>query len=79
MKDFEKRLARLEELSETINNQDLPLEDALGIFEEGIKLAKNLEKDLEKLEGRVRILMNQPDEKTEKPELDLFNLNGEEE
>ena len=68
MKDFEKRLARLEELSETINNQDLPLEDALGIFEEGIKLAKNLEKDLEKLEGRVRILMNQPEEKTEKPE-----------
>lgn len=79
MKDFEKRLARLEELSETINNQDLPLEDALGIFEEGIKLAKNLEKDLEKLEGRVRILMNHPEEKTEKPELDLFNLNGEEE
>lgn len=79
MKDFEKRLARLEELSETINNQDLPLEDALGIFEEGIKLAKNLEKDLEKLEGRVRILMNQPEEKTEKPELDLFNLNEEEE
>lgn len=79
MKDFEKRLARLEELSETINNQDLPLEDALGIFEEGIKLAKNLEKDLEKLEGRVKILMNQPEEKTEKPELDLFNLNGEEE
>lgn len=79
MKDFEKRLARLEDLSETINNQDLPLEDALGIFEEGIKLAKNLEKDLEKLEGRVRILMNQPEEKTEKPELDLFNLNGEEE
>lgn len=79
MKDFEKRLARLEELSETINNQDLPLEDALGIFEEGIKLAKNLEKDLEKLEGRVRILMNQPEEKTEKPELDLFNLSGEEE
>lgn len=79
MKDFEKRLARLEELSESINNQDLPLEEALGIFEEGIKLAKNLEKDLEKLEGRVRILMNQPDEKTEKPELDLFNLNGEEE
>lgn len=79
MKDFEKRLARLEELSESINNQDLPLEEALGIFEEGIKLAKNLEKDLEKLEGRVKILMNQPDEKTEKPELDLFNLNGEEE
>ena len=79
MKDFEKRLARLEELSETINTQDVPLEDALGIFEEGIKLAKNLEKDLEKLEGRVKILMNQPEEKTEKPELDLFNLNGEEE
>lgn len=79
MKDFEKRLARLEELSENINNQNLPLEEALGIFEEGIKLARNLEKDLEKLEGRVKILMNQPEAKEEKPELELFNFNGNEE
>lgn len=79
MKDFEKRLARLEELSENINNQNLPLEEALGIFEEGIKLARNLEKDLEKLEGKVKILMNQPEAKEEKPELELFDLNGDEE
>jgi exodeoxyribonuclease VII small subunit len=73
MKKFEERLSRLEELSETIRDPDLALEEALACFEEGIKLAKGLEKDLEKIEGKVQILMNQPDTPDEKPELDLFS------
>ena len=47
MKKFEERLARLEEISEKIKSADLPLEDALAAFEEGIKLAKTLEKDID--------------------------------
>lgn len=73
MKKFEERLSRLEELSETIRDPDLALEEALACFEEGIKLAKGLEKDLEKIEGKVQILMNQPEGPDEKPELDLFS------
>ncbi len=73
MKKFEERLSRLEELSETIRDPDLALEEALACFEEGIKLAKGLEKDLEKIEGKVQILMNQPETPDEKPELDLFS------
>ena len=59
MKKFEERLARLEEISEKIKSADLPLEDALAAFEEGIKLAKTLEKDIDKIESKVQILMNQ--------------------
>ena len=73
MKKFEERLDRLEELSEAIKDPELSLEDALLFFEEGIKLAKNLEKDLDKIEGKIQILMNQPATGDEKPELDLFS------
>lgn len=76
MKDFEGRLRRLEELAERIKDKDLPLEDALAVFEEGVKLSKGLERDLEKIEGRVEILINQPAGPDEKPELDLFSSEG---
>lgn len=76
MKDFEGRLRRLEELAERIKDKDLPLEDALSVFEEGVKLSKGLERDLEKIEGRVEILINQPAGPDEKPELDLFSSGG---
>lgn len=73
MKKFDERLERLEELSDRIRESDIGLEEALACFEEGIKLAKALEKDLDKIEGKIQILMNQPDQIDEKPELDLFS------
>ncbi|WP_010258409.1 exodeoxyribonuclease VII small subunit [Treponema primitia] len=74
MKNFEERLERLEELGEAIRKPDIPLDDALKAFEEGIKLARTLEKDLEKVESRIEILMNGPEEKPEaRPELGLFD------
>ena len=60
MKSFEENLSRLEELTANIRKSDISLEDALSTFEEGIKLAKGLEKDIEKIEGKIQILMNQP-------------------
>ncbi|MDR0597450.1 MAG: exodeoxyribonuclease VII small subunit [Treponema sp.] len=74
MKNFEERLERLEKLGDAIRKPDISLDDALKAFEEGIKLARSLEKDLEKVESRIEILMNGPDEKPEaKPELGLFD------
>jgi exodeoxyribonuclease VII small subunit len=73
MKNFEERLERLEELGDKIRRPDVSLDEALGSFEEGIKLARSLEKDLEKIESRVEILMNSPDApENEKPVFDLF-------
>ncbi len=73
MKKFEERLSRLEELSDRIKESDLGIEDAFAVFEEGIKLAKGLEKDLEKIEGKVELLVNQPSAQGDKPELTLFD------
>jgi exodeoxyribonuclease VII small subunit len=78
MKNFEERLTRLESLGETIRKPELPLDDALKAFEEGIKLARSLEKDLEKVETRIEILMNGPEAKPESEdvELGLFDDEG---
>ena len=74
MKNFEERLERLEALGEKIRKTDIPLDEAIKAFEEGIKLARTLENDLEKIESRIEVLMNSADAASdESPELELFN------
>jgi len=74
MKNFEERLERLETLGEQIRKTDIPLDEALKAFEEGIRLARALESDLEKIENRIEILMNSADESAdESPDLELFD------
>lgn len=77
MKKFEERLARLEELAERIKESDLPLEEAVAVFEEGVKLSKGLEKDLDRIQGKVEILLNEPETAEDKPELGLFDSGDE--
>jgi exodeoxyribonuclease VII small subunit len=73
IKNFEERLERLEVLGEQIRKTDIPLDEAIKAFEEGIKLARTLENDLEKIESRIEILMNSADALAdEAPELELF-------
>ncbi|MDR3303330.1 MAG: exodeoxyribonuclease VII small subunit [Treponema sp.] len=78
MKNFEERLERLEALGEKIRKPDIPLDDALRAFEEGIRIARALGKDLEKIESRIEILMNAPEVKADDavPELGLFDEEG---
>jgi exodeoxyribonuclease VII small subunit len=74
LKNFEERLEHLERLGEQVRKTDIPLSEALAAFEEGIKLARELEKDLEKIESRIEILVNGDKVvNNEKPELELFN------
>jgi exodeoxyribonuclease VII small subunit len=74
MKNFEERLKRLETLGEQIRKTDIPLDEALKAFEEGIRLARALENDLEKIENRIEILMNSTEAPVgESPELELFD------
>ena len=71
---FEERLERLEDLGDEIRKNDIPLDDAIKAFEEGIKLARALEKDLEKIESRIEILMNGTDAASDKkPDIGLFD------
>jgi exodeoxyribonuclease VII small subunit len=60
MKNFEERLARLEQLTQLVKAPQTPLDEAVAGFEEGFKLAQALEKELEKLEKRVEILIHPP-------------------
>lgn len=62
MKDFEKKIARLEQLAEQIRDTDLPLEKSFKIFEEGIALARSLKKELDELQGKVEVLLNSLEE-----------------
>ena len=73
-KKFEDRLSRLEELADKLKEGKLPLEEAIALFEEGVKLAKSLEKDLNRIERRVEILTREPaeDETHAEPGLSLF-------
>jgi exodeoxyribonuclease VII small subunit len=71
---FEERLERLESLGEQIRRIDIPLDEAVKAFEEGIHLARVLEKELEKIESRIEILMNSSSAPAEEPpELGLFD------
>ena len=72
MKSFEERLERLENLSEQIKEGNLPLEKAVSLFEEGIKLSKGLETELSKYERKIEILINNPKDTENKPDLELF-------
>jgi exodeoxyribonuclease VII small subunit len=40
--DFEKDFKRLEEISEHLESDDITLEDALKIYEEGVQITKKL-------------------------------------
>ena len=71
MKNFEERLARLEQLTSAIKSPATPLHEALSSFEEGIQLAQGLEKELEKMEKKVEILLNPPSAASD-PTFDLF-------
>jgi exodeoxyribonuclease VII small subunit len=61
--DFEKSLARLEEVVKRLENTELSLDEAMNLFEEGVKLSRECQKQLEEAEGRVEILLKKADGK----------------
>lgn len=58
---FEASLKRLEEIVQKMESGDLPLEEALGLFEEGTALVKSGNKLLDQAELKVSKLMQGPD------------------
>lgn len=61
---FEKRLERLEEISTIMEDDDTPIDKSMTLFQEGIKIASELQKELDKMERRIEILMNSPNEES---------------
>lgn len=60
---FEKALARLETIVTELERGELPLDESLKIFEEGIKLSKSCLKVLDDAERKVEILVQDKDGK----------------
>jgi exodeoxyribonuclease VII small subunit len=60
---FEYAMARLETIVAELERGDLPLDDSLKIFEEGVRLSKTCLKMLEDAERKVEILVQEKDGK----------------
>ncbi len=56
--NFEEKLLKLEKISEKMREDDHSLDESINSFEDGMKLAKELEKELENYEKRVEILIS---------------------
>lgn len=71
---FEQAMARLEAIVGELENGDLPLDESLKIFEEGIRLSKNCLKVLEEAERKVEVLVQ---DKNGKKQLRAFSLDDD--
>jgi exodeoxyribonuclease VII small subunit len=54
---FEAALQRLDEIVKRLEKGDLPLEESLVLYEEGIRLSRICHAKLEEAEGRIETLM----------------------
>jgi exodeoxyribonuclease VII small subunit len=54
---FEECLQRLETIVGELEKGDVPLDRALELFDEGMKLSGSCRKELEEAEGKVEILL----------------------
>lgn len=57
--DFEMAVKRLEEIVNKLEEEELPLEEALKCFQEGVALVRKCNQQLQAVEGQVEILMQQ--------------------
>ncbi len=75
MKDFESNLKQLEEIVSKLEGGDLALDQALELFEEGVKISRFCNTKLEEAERKVETLIKTADGSlTEAP----FTAEGEE-
>jgi exodeoxyribonuclease VII small subunit len=54
---FEAAMRRLEEIVQRLEKGELPLEESLTLYEEGVRLARVCHGRLEEAEGRIELLV----------------------
>jgi exodeoxyribonuclease VII small subunit len=54
---FEECLQRLEKIVQELEKGDVPLDQSLTLFEEGMQLSSSCRKELEEAEGKVEVLL----------------------
>ncbi len=55
---FEAKLFRLEEIVKNMESGQLGLEDSLKLFEEGVKISRECQTELDAAEQKVELLVN---------------------
>jgi exodeoxyribonuclease VII small subunit len=58
---FEESLKQLEGIVAQLERGDLPLEDSIKMFEEGMRLSSQCKQELDNAESKVQILLKQRD------------------
>lgn len=76
---FEEQMGALEGVVERLERGDLPLEESVQLFEEGMRLTAACRKELDAAEGRLQVLSEQPDGAMQATELVLDEDEDEEE
>jgi exodeoxyribonuclease VII small subunit len=74
---FEEVLKKLEKIVQSLEDGDLPLDEALEKYEEGVRLAKSCAKKLEVAKKKVEILLKNEDGSVELKEFDEGAASGE--
>lgn len=64
---FEESIAELEQLVERMEQGNIPLEEALKLFERGVQLTRTCQNALKEAEQKVRVLLEENGEPTLKP------------
>ena len=72
--DFEKALSRLSAIVSSLEKGDLPLEESLQLFEEGVKLSRYCSDRLEEAERRIEVLVKGKGGKTTEEPFEEVNL-----
>jgi len=65
-KNFEKALVDLENIVQRLDENDLSLDEALSLFEEGIKLSRFCSQKLDSVEKKVEILLKDDERNLQK-------------
>lgn len=60
-KNFEAGLAALEKIVRQLERGDLPLEESLKLFEEGVRLSRECQERLSQAERRIEVLLSDTD------------------
>lgn len=74
-KNFESSLAALERIVRELERGDLPLEESLRLFEEGVTLSRECQERLNQAERRIETLLRDADGR---PVLSAFGEEAEE-
>lgn len=61
MPSFEEQMAELESVVERLEHGDLPLEESVRLFEQGMRLTSACRKELDVADGRLQLLAERPD------------------